>query len=104
MLRLCFSLRGNTLETPHMRTRWAAALIFFLVPFALVQAADDYKLGPDSERQKGVPEGKVTKFSWKSTIFPGTDRDWWIYVPAQYDAKTPACLMVFQDGGGMVSE
>jgi len=26
--------------------------------------------------------------------------EYWIYVPAQYDPKAPAALMVFQDGGG----
>src|SRR5258708_19436759 len=26
--------------------------------------------------------------------------EYWIYVPAQYEAKTPAAVMVFQDGGG----
>jgi enterochelin esterase-like enzyme len=63
-------------------------------------AADDYKLGPDSLKQEGVPEGKVIQMpAWKSDIFPGTVRDWWVYVPAQYDAKKPACVMVFQDGG-----
>ena len=68
-------------------------------------AADDYKLGPDSERRHpGVPEGKVTKQRWKSQVFPGTERDYWVYVPAQYDGTTPACVMVFQDGGGFVSE
>jgi enterochelin esterase-like enzyme len=25
-------------------------------------------------------------------------RDYWVYVPAQYDPRTPACVMVFQDG------
>ena len=28
--------------------------------------------------------------------------EYWIYVPAQYDPKTPAALMVFQDGGGYI--
>jgi enterochelin esterase family protein len=28
--------------------------------------------------------------------------EYWIYVPAQYDAKIPAALMVFQDGGGYI--
>ncbi len=28
--------------------------------------------------------------------------EYWIYVPAQYDAKTPAAVMVFQDGGGYI--
>jgi enterochelin esterase family protein len=26
-------------------------------------------------------------------------RDYWVYVPAQYDEKKPAAVMVFQDGG-----
>jgi enterochelin esterase family protein len=79
----------------------AVASLFLCVP--LLGAADDYKLGPDSQEQSDVPHGKVTKHSWTSTIFPGTVRDYWIYVPAQYDAKQPACVMVFQDGGGYVN-
>ncbi len=64
---------------------------------------DQYKLGPDSLPQPGVPEGKVTEYEWKdSKIYPGTVRKFWVYVPAQYDAAKPACLMVFQDGGGYV--
>ena len=38
-----------------------------------------------------VPKGEIAKYSFsKSKIFPGTVRDYWIYVPKQYDpAKTP---------------
>ena len=69
-----------------------------------LQAANDYKLGPDSSPQDGVPRGVVTKFSWTSTNhFPGTVRDYWVYVPAQYESSKPACLMVFQDGGGYIN-
>ena len=64
-----------------------------------VHAKDDYQLGPDSMEQPEVPRGKIEKFEWKSDVFAGTRRDCWIYVPAQYDGKTPACVMVFQDGG-----
>ncbi len=67
-------------------------------------AQDDYQLGPDSQRQPDVPQGEVTKHSWTSEVFAGTVRDYWIYVPAQYDAAKPACLMVFQDGGNYVNE
>ena len=75
------------------------------VQFTGPRTPDDYKLGPDSMKQEGVPEGKVTQMpAWKSDIFPGTVRDWWIYVPAQYDEKKPACVMVFQDGGGYLGE
>ncbi len=61
-----------------------------------------YKLGPDSQPQEGVPRGGLIKMPpfTNSTHFPGTIRDWWVYVPQQYNAKIPACLMVFQDGGG----
>ena len=67
-------------------------------------AADDYKLGPDSERQEGVPQGKVEKFSWTSQVFKDTTRDCAVYIPSQYDGSHPACVMVFQDGGGYVNE
>jgi sugar lactone lactonase YvrE/enterochelin esterase-like enzyme len=67
-------------------------------------AAQELKYGPDSQRQPGVPQGKVTKYVWsKSKIFPGTVRDYWVYVPAQYRGEE-AAVMVFQDGGGFVSE
>ena len=64
----------------------------------------DYKLGPDSMRHEGVPKGNVTKDVWRSKVFPDTVRDWWIYVPAQYDGTKPACVMVFQDGQAYVDE
>src|SRR5437899_1967970 len=67
-------------------------------------AADDYKHGPDSEVHDGVPHGKVTKASWASKMFDGSVRDYWVYVPAQYNEKEPACVMVFQDGGSYVNE
>jgi DNA invertase Pin-like site-specific DNA recombinase len=46
---------------------------------------EDYKLGPDSMRQDGVPQGTMTKDIWHSKVFPETVRDYWIYVLAQYD-------------------
>jgi len=47
--------------------------------------------------------GQLTKHQFnQSKIFPGTHRDYWVYVPAEYDSKKPACLMIFQDGAGFV--
>lgn len=79
--------------------------LLLLLPAAAALAADDYKLGPDSQPKSDVPKGKVEKFALAdSKTFPGTARDYWIYVPAQYKADgPPACLMVFQDGGGYQS-
>jgi len=66
--------------------------------------AETYTLGPDSQKKAGVPQGTVTQAKWTSQIFPGTVRDYWVYVPARYDASRPAPVMVFQDGGGFVRE
>jgi enterochelin esterase-like enzyme len=81
-----------------MRGLLAGLCVVFVLPF-LAHAKDDYKHGADSMEQAGVPKGELTQFRWKSTIFAGTVRDVWVYVPAQYDGKDPACVMVFQDGG-----
>ena len=51
---------------------------------------EDYKLGPDSMRQEGVPQGTVTKEVWHSKVFSDTFRDYWVYVPKQYDGNKPA--------------
>ena len=59
-----------------------------------------YKLGPESQPQDGVPHGELIKMPafTNSTLYPGTVRDWWVYVPKQYDAAKPTCLMIFHDG------
>lgn len=85
--------------TKHLLSAFA---ILSLAAFAAPQD-DQYVLGPDSQVKPGVPQGKVTQHIWNnSKIFPGTTRDWWVYVPAQYDAAKPANVMVFCDGGGFV--
>jgi enterochelin esterase family protein len=76
----------------------AAALILLLAQ------AEPYKHPPESERQEGVPQGKVTHYVWKSQVFAGTIREYWTYVPAQYDETKPAAVMVFQDGHAYVGE
>ena len=86
-----------------MRLRCLGAALLVAALLSSARAIDDYKPGPDSMPQDGVPKGTVTKHSWKSQVFPGTERDYWVYVPAQYDGKTPVCVMVFQDGGGYVN-
>ena len=78
-------------------------LVALLVP-TLAFAADKFIPTPDHEVQPGVPQGKVIKMEpWKSQIFPNTTRDWWIYVPAQYQPEQPAAVMVIQDGHDYVN-
>ena len=37
-------------------------------------------------------------FLWVSKIYPGTQRNYWVYVPKEYNAANAACVMVVQDG------
>src|SRR5260221_671766 len=76
-----------------------SALIALLSAPLTGSAADDYTLGPDSMPNEGVPKGRIEgPLVFKSRIFENTVRQFWICVPAQYDPKKPAAVMVFQDG------
>jgi enterochelin esterase family protein len=58
---------------------------------------------PESYEQPGVPQGRLSeKRIHTSQIYGGMTSEYWIYVPAQYDASTPAALMVWQDGQGHI--
>jgi enterochelin esterase-like enzyme len=55
--------------------------------------------GPLSYLQPGVPSGTLSpKIIHTSKIYDGMKSEYWIYVPGEYDPRTPAALMVFQDG------
>ena len=65
--------------------------------------ADDpdsqYRLGPDSLEQPGVPHGKLAgPLTLPSQAYPGTQHTYWVYVPAQYRPTEQASLMIFNDG------
>jgi enterochelin esterase family protein len=63
------------------------------------RAADEYALPPEAQPREGVPRGTLHKLTFgASKLYPGTERDLWVYVPAQYVPTRPAALMVFQDG------
>jgi gluconolactonase len=75
-------------------------LLSLSVPsLAFAQDAENYPVHPDSTPQPGVPQGEVLKFTFEnSKIFPGTWREYSVYVPAQYTPDKPACVYVNQDG------
>ena len=55
--------------------------------------------GPDSKVQPGTPTGDVIKGEFaESKVYPGTWREYWVYIPKQLDRSKPAPVMVFQDG------
>jgi gluconolactonase len=73
------------------------ALLLLLA--SLLPAADDYKPGPDSVAQEGVLKGELIKGVFASSeIFPGTTRNYTVYVPVGLDRQKAAPVMVFQDG------
>jgi gluconolactonase len=60
---------------------------------------ETYVTDSASVEHAGVPKGEILKFIFdNSKIFPGTQREYWIYIPAEYKDDKPACLYVNQDG------
>ncbi|HEX4197647.1 MAG TPA: alpha/beta hydrolase-fold protein [Caulobacteraceae bacterium] len=58
---------------------------------------------PEAVIADGVARGRVASHpGWaQSRMFPGTERDLWIYTPAGFDPRAaPPALIVFNDGGG----
>jgi enterochelin esterase-like enzyme len=59
--------------------------------------------GPLSYLLAATPSGTLSEpILHTSKIYDGMKSRYWIYVPAQYDSKTPAAVMVFQDGGAYI--
>ena len=76
---------------------WIVSLLAAATAPALAPAADH----PDRVVQPDVPQGKVTTGQFAdSKVYPGTQREFSVYVPAQYKPDEPAALMVFMDGSG----
>ena len=49
--------------------------------------------------QDNAPKGELLgPFEFHSKIIEGTVRQYWTFVPAQYNSETPASVLVFQDG------
>jgi sugar lactone lactonase YvrE/enterochelin esterase-like enzyme len=100
--------KGRSVSMSLIRTV-ALLLCSFLATLGMARAAqEEYPLGPDSQRQARVPQGSVAHYTWTSPgiwgMYPGTVRDYWVYVPTQYTPDKPACVMVFQDGATFIKE
>ncbi len=74
-----------------------ASMLLSITP--LMAQEESYPVPPEAEKQADVPEGKIEgPFTLTSQIYPGTERKYWVYVPAQYDPQKPICSMIVQDG------
>ncbi len=80
------------MTSPRSSALRLVTTLALLVSTALARADDAPAAGP-------APKGVVTRYTFdQSKIFPGTTRDYWVYVPQQYDPAKPACVHVNQDG------
>jgi len=84
----------------------------FALPAVQSTAQDDYKPGPESIARPNVPKGELIKGTYtakEGSVFPGTERDYTIYLPPRNadtpvgagrdkSAVAPSPFMVFQDG------
>lgn len=76
--------------------RPAALALGLLLPALALPAA---LRSDDTKDTGGIPKGETKTYTFAaSKIFPGTTRSYTVYVPRQYDGKTPACVYVNQDG------
>jgi gluconolactonase len=58
-------------------------------------------LTEDSKVQDGVAKGTMVKSQYvakEGSVFPGTEREYQLYLPAGFDKTKPTAFMVFQDG------
>jgi gluconolactonase len=62
---------------------------------AETKADDAPKYTPPAIKPEDVKQGTIKEFAFRqSKVFPGTVRDVTLFIPAQYDAKKPACVYV----------
>ena len=79
-------------------------LVSLIMLQPLIAQEESYPVPPEAVPRENVPKGRIEgPFEFRSAIFPGTVREYSVYVPAQYDPAKPPCLMILQDGPGMAN-
>jgi hypothetical protein len=91
------SIKGTKLwmEIGQLKTGTSHKFVYKIDGKITGGKTDVAAFGPDSYEHPGVPQGKISeKFVHTSKMYEGMKTDYWIYVPAEYDPKVPAALMV----------
>lgn len=78
-------------------------LLGFIVSVVLINAQQAYNVrspyDPATQKVAENMRGEVFQFPLDdSRIYPGTEREIWVYVPQQYQSNQPACVLVCMDG------
>ena len=77
------------------------SILALLLLARLAAAEPEFPLTEDSKPQPNVPKGTLLKDNYaaqEGSVFPGTGREYQIYLPHGFDKTKPAPFMVFQDG------
>lgn len=76
-----------------------ALLLLFPGMLKAQQPAEKYAVDSATLKHTNVPAGEILHYTFKSPkIFPGTEREYWVYIPAAYEPSKPASVFVDQDG------
>lgn len=76
-----------------------AALFIGRTVYAQQADKQTYPFDPAVQVQKDRTPGEIIQREFSgSGIYPGTQRPYWIYIPAAYRPDKPACLFVCMDG------
>jgi enterochelin esterase-like enzyme len=74
----------------------------FALGFACIFAVEpDFPLTEDSKPHEDVAKGTMLKETYtarEGSVFPGTQREYQVYLPAGHDKAKSSAFMVFQDG------
>lgn len=82
-----------------LRSRFACLLLLLSCPaLVLAQPGDQPAANPPAA---DIPRGTMSAaIPFESKIFPGTQRNYWVWVPKQYDPAKPTAFTIMQDGNG----
>jgi gluconolactonase len=75
--------------------------LFCLLTAGALAVEPEFPLTADSKPQPGVAKGTLLKGRYSArdgSVFPGTVREYQLYLPAGFDPARPSPFMVFQDG------
>jgi enterochelin esterase-like enzyme len=76
-------------------------LVLVLLSRLALTAEPEFALTEDSKPNPNVPKGTLLKDAYtakEGSVFPGTEREYQIYLPPGFDQTKSASFMVFQDG------
>jgi enterochelin esterase family protein len=93
---LIFFKIANTMKIP---VSFFLSLVSTFSLVAQIEVRTGLELTPYHSPQEGIPKGELKgPINFYSKIIDGTVRQYWLFIPAQYQASKPASVLVFQDG------